>query len=259
MTDAILVLNAGSSSLKFSLHAAPVADRSRSERPASDVLVRGQIERLGSAGAPLLTARTAQRAAAQRHEWPPGTVLVARGKRVLPARFHCARVARTPLGRGRPSRRARRRGLRYPCAGRCRCARAPAATRSAGAPASATQPCCDTNHCRDRADVAAGRVLRHGIPPRTGHAGATFGLPPEITGRGVRRYGFHGLSYEYVAQALHAIDSRAARGRVVVRSSWQRRQHVRDAQWNKRRDDDGLHTARRADDGHTRRVGSTPA
>ncbi len=44
----------------------------------------------------------------------------------------------------------------------------------------------------------------------------TFGLPPEITGRGVRRYGFHGLSYEYVAQALRAIDSRAARGRVIV-------------------------------------------
>jgi acetate kinase len=32
----------------------------------------------------------------------------------------------------------------------------------------------------------------------------------------VRRYGFHGLSYEYVAGALPALDVVAARGRVVV-------------------------------------------
>ena len=43
-----------------------------------------------------------------------------------------------------------------------------------------------------------------------------FALPPSITERGVRRYGFHGLSYEYVAHALPAIDKRAAKGRVVV-------------------------------------------
>ena len=29
-----------------------------------------------------------------------------------------------------------------------------------------------------------------------------FALPPSITERGVRRYGFHGLSYEYIATAL---------------------------------------------------------
>ena len=29
-------------------------------------------------------------------------------------------------------------------------------------------------------------------------------LPPEITERGVRRYGFHGLSYEYVAGAMRS-------------------------------------------------------
>ncbi|HEX4886091.1 MAG TPA: acetate/propionate family kinase [Casimicrobiaceae bacterium] len=43
-----------------------------------------------------------------------------------------------------------------------------------------------------------------------------FALPPSITERGVRRYGFHGLSYEYVAHALPAVDARAARGRVIV-------------------------------------------
>jgi len=43
-----------------------------------------------------------------------------------------------------------------------------------------------------------------------------FALPPEITDRGVRRYGFHGLSYEYIASALPGIDAKAAAGRVVV-------------------------------------------
>ena len=43
-----------------------------------------------------------------------------------------------------------------------------------------------------------------------------FALPKEITERGVRRYGFHGLSYEYIASALPAVDAGAAGGRVVV-------------------------------------------
>ena len=43
-----------------------------------------------------------------------------------------------------------------------------------------------------------------------------FALPPAITDRGVRRYGFHGLSYEYVAGALPQFDAAAAHGRVVV-------------------------------------------
>jgi acetate kinase len=43
-----------------------------------------------------------------------------------------------------------------------------------------------------------------------------FALPPSITDRGVRRYGFHGLSYEYIASVLAQFDPRAASGRTVV-------------------------------------------
>jgi acetate kinase len=43
-----------------------------------------------------------------------------------------------------------------------------------------------------------------------------FALPPSITDRGVRRYGFHGLSYEYIASVLPRYDARAAAGKTVV-------------------------------------------
>jgi acetate kinase len=43
-----------------------------------------------------------------------------------------------------------------------------------------------------------------------------FALPRAITKRGVRRYGFHGLSYEYIAGMLPQLDAKAAAGRTVV-------------------------------------------
>ncbi|RTZ44567.1 acetate/propionate family kinase [Candidimonas sp. SYP-B2681] len=43
-----------------------------------------------------------------------------------------------------------------------------------------------------------------------------FALPRSITELGVRRYGFHGLSYEYIASMLPQFDSMAASGRTIV-------------------------------------------
>ena len=43
----------------------------------------------------------------------------------------------------------------------------------------------------------------------------TFGLPRNITAEGIKRYGFHGLSYEYIVRALSQHSGRAS-GRVVV-------------------------------------------
>src|SRR5207248_9383070 len=43
-----------------------------------------------------------------------------------------------------------------------------------------------------------------------------FALPRRFTDEGVRRYGFHGLSYEYIASELPKIDPGAAAGRLVV-------------------------------------------
>src|SRR5262245_44691812 len=44
----------------------------------------------------------------------------------------------------------------------------------------------------------------------------SFALPKAITDRGVIRYGFHGLSYEYIASVLARHDERAAAGRTLV-------------------------------------------
>ncbi len=44
----------------------------------------------------------------------------------------------------------------------------------------------------------------------------TFALPRRFYDMGIRRYGFHGLSYEYISGELRRIDPEAARGRVVV-------------------------------------------
>ncbi len=46
--------------------------------------------------------------------------------------------------------------------------------------------------------------------------GQAFALPRKYTEQGVRRYGFHGLSYEYIASVLPRVDPEAAKGRTVV-------------------------------------------
>lgn len=43
-----------------------------------------------------------------------------------------------------------------------------------------------------------------------------FALPPEFAAGGVRRYGFHGLSYEFIARRLRILAPNVAAGRVVA-------------------------------------------
>lgn len=44
----------------------------------------------------------------------------------------------------------------------------------------------------------------------------TFALPRRYYDEGIRRYGFHGLSYEFIARRLRAFDPVLAHGRVIV-------------------------------------------
>ena len=53
------------------------------------------------------------------------------------------------------------------------------------------------------------------------HAGHTplftlYALPQNLTDRGVRRYGFHGLSYEWIAHVMRRDHTKLAKGRVIA-------------------------------------------
>jgi acetate kinase len=74
--------------------------------------------------------------------------------------------------------------------------------------------------------IAAARAAFPGVPQiacfdtafHTGHAfaEAAFGLPRSYYEQGIRRYGFHGLSYDYVARQLARIAPAVADERVVI-------------------------------------------
>jgi acetate kinase len=61
--------------------------------------------------------------------------------------------------------------------------------------------------------VACFDTAFHRVQPEVAQA---YALPESITGRGVRRYGFHGLSYEYIASVLPSFAPEAAAGATVV-------------------------------------------
>jgi acetate kinase len=61
--------------------------------------------------------------------------------------------------------------------------------------------------------VACFDTAFHHTIPEVAH---TFALPKSLYREGVRRYGFHGLSYEYIIDALPAYSDAEADGRVVI-------------------------------------------
>ena len=106
----------------------------------------------------------------------------------------------------------RRRGVRRAGAGRRRGARPPADVRPAGAAAPAAQP----RPIRLLRELGPScRRWRASTPRSTAPCRrwrSASRCPEELHAAGLRRYGFHGLSYEYVAAALRELDPAAARG-----------------------------------------------
>jgi xylulose-5-phosphate/fructose-6-phosphate phosphoketolase len=207
--DRILVLNSGSSSIKFSLF------RARGEELLPDV--HGMVERISGEGEPrLLARRPSDGAVVAERRWPAsehvghagaldailafmrGAYAEGRlsgvGHRVVhggavfsgPARVDDEVLARlqtfvplAPLHQPDNLRPIRRLAELDP-----------------GLPQVA---CFDTAFHRDVPEVAE-----------------RFALPEELFEAGLRRYGFHGLSYEHVASVLPSLDAGAARGRTVA-------------------------------------------
>ena len=64
--------------------------------------------------------------------------------------------------------------------------------------------------------TAAGRVFRYRVSPHRAGGRAGLRLALFVLEEGIRRYGFHGLSYEYIASVLPERAPEIANGRVVV-------------------------------------------
>ncbi len=203
MTDCIVTLNAGSSSIKFAIHG--LDDGSAA--------YQGQIEAIGVA--PALKVRDAAGNVVADHTWAAdgfdhdtatrelvrtvigllgGQSVAAVGHRVVHGGIHFARPVRVddavlaeldtliPLA-----------PLHQPHN------LAPIRAIAAQAPHLPQVACFDTAFHRTQAPVVQ-----------------AFGLPRRFYDQGVRRYGFHGLSYEYIASRLPEVAPDIASGRVVV-------------------------------------------
>ena len=206
MADAIAVLNAGSSSIKFSLFIRDGDDLSRT--------MRGQVE--GIHTAPRFIAKSADGATIATHAWNEGTqlghdgalehivafvrdkgeglVLIGIGHRVVhggmahaqPVRMDAALLK--ALEQFIPLAPLHQPHNLTPI--RLMLARRPELPQVA---------CFDTAFHRTQPELAQ-----------------MFALPKALHDEGVRRYGFHGLSYEYIASRMPQLDAKAANGRTVV-------------------------------------------
>ena len=206
MTETILVVNAGSSSIKFQLFSLAADDNLRRS-------LKGQIEGIGVR--PRLVAKDLERQTPIEEEWPAsnvatvpealdklvtflrarlGTLPTAIVHRVVhggpdfsePTVIDDAVIERlekfTPLAPlHQPNNLAPIRAVRE---------RQPQLLQVA---------CFDTAFHRTHPDIAD-----------------RYALPEQFYAEGVRRYGFHGLSYEYIAGRLAEVAPEVAHGRVIV-------------------------------------------
>lgn len=204
MTDAIAVVNAGSSSLKFAVLAATDL------RP----LIHGQIEGLQTA--PHARFESAQGEVLLAHRWPDGAVL----KHQDAVAFLLGR-----LHDHLDDHRLKAVGHRIVHGG-AKWVSPTVLTPEVLTQLHALVPLAPLHQPHNLSPVAAFAELAPDLPQvgcfdTAFHASnppvaQAFALPAELTDAGVRRYGFHGLSYEYIASQLPAVDARAAQGKTVV-------------------------------------------
>lgn len=204
MTGEILVLNAGSSSLKFSIYI------DGDEIPE----VSGLIDRIG-AGAP---AEIKLKDAA-------GAPLSAGDVGTVADHGEALRVAIRAMGVHYPDRTIKAVGHRVVHGGPDFAApvmiddAVQAALEALVPLAPLHQPHCLAGIRAARAafpgatQIACFDTAFHRTMPRVNEI---YAIPHEFYDQGIRRYGFHGLSYDYIASALREADPALVAGRVVV-------------------------------------------
>jgi acetate kinase len=206
MAEAILVLNAGSSSLKFSVFL-------DGEPPG--LLLRGQLEGLSTE--PRFLARDAAGKTVGEKGWGAGKPLG--NSRAIEFLFGWGRGG--VLGDHRIAavgHRVVHGGLKYTRPVRLDPDVLAALERfeplaPLHQPHNLAAIRAVTQYAPHLPQVACFDTAFHRSQPPIAQA---FALPRRYAEEGVCRYGFHGLSYEYVASALPHLDARAAAGRTVV-------------------------------------------
>ena len=206
MADAIAVLNAGSSSIKFSLFLRGGG--------GLDLALRGQVEGLHTA--PRFEAKDRDGKQVGSHAWGEGVVLGHAG-----AMDHLVGYLRERLQGDRLvgiGHRVVHGGMQYSQPVRMDAKILEALEQFVPlAPLHQPHNLAPIRQLLERApelpQVACFDTAFHRGNPELAQM---FALPAELHAQGVRRYGFHGLSYEYIASVLPGVDAKAASGRTVV-------------------------------------------
>lgn len=204
-TGCVLTLNAGSSSLKVALYAA------QGEQPVDPPLVSGLADRIGAEGVLRLKDASGQPLAVAAS--PMHSHTAALDAIIVALRHAVPGVSLSAVGH-----RVVHGGTRYA---------APQLLDDAVlADLQQLVPFAPLHQAHNLSGIRAARAAFPGVPQVACFDTAfhrhhpwvndAFALPRALYAEGVRRYGFHGLSYEYVAQALAHRAPQLAAGRVVV-------------------------------------------
>jgi acetate kinase len=207
MGDLILVLNAGSSSLKFTVYS------DQGDKP--EALYDGQIEGLFTESR--FKAKDGSGKVVEEKAWPKGSALDHEG--AIEALFSWGRGVMGGAGSiTAVGHRVVHGGLKYT-----------KPTRVDDSVLSDLEKYNPLAPLHQPHNLAAIRIIQKRNPdlpqvacfdtsfhtsiPAVAQA---FALPRKLTEQGVRRYGFHGLSYEYIASVFPGVDHEAAEGRTIV-------------------------------------------
>ena len=204
MAECIAVLNAGSSSIKFALY---------QHGAEQHFLFGGQVEQIGVA--PKLTVRDSDGEKVLEKEWGPKDLDHAKATDVILETSIGLLGGKTVSGIGH---RVVHGGTQFT---------APAlVTKEVVAALKAFTPLAPLHQPHNLAPIeaiaaAAPHIAQVACFDTAFHRSQpalaqTFASPRELTDSGVRRYGFHGLSYEFVSTRLKEIAPELAAGRVII-------------------------------------------
>jgi len=206
MKDVIAVLNAGSSSIKFSLFVTSDDD--------ADLLVRGQIEGLYTA--PRFVSKDKSGNVIAEKSWPEGTKLGHEG--AIEQLFSHVRASFSGYNLLGVGHRVVHGGLTYTQPVRINREVLDVLERLIPlVPLHQPHNLAPIKLLLERrpelTQIACFDTSFHRTNPRISQL---YAIPYEYSEAGAVRYGFHGLSYEYISMVLPQFDARAASGKTVI-------------------------------------------